>query len=70
MAIDEAYKVLNIERVPGGVPSKTITEVPDLFPLFPSLYLSNTKSSSMPMILPRVARFICNLKFFVPRKLC
>jgi hypothetical protein len=27
MAVDEAYKILNIERIPGGVPSKTITEV-------------------------------------------
>jgi hypothetical protein len=34
MSINEAYQILNIEKVPGGVSSKVISEV------YPSLSLS------------------------------
>jgi hypothetical protein len=72
MAITEAYQILNIEKVPGGVSSKVINEVShhsglllDTSPLLCRIL----RNISNPMTQQREAPSISSPKSFEPKKL-
>jgi hypothetical protein len=71
MAITEAYQILNIEKVPGGVSSKVINEVSHHSGLLLDLPLlcRILRNISNPMTQQREAPSISSPKSFEPKKL-